>query len=77
LSLNTNNVYIYDDGCSIFQWNGSSSTLQHRSKARIFCNILQKAVRNKNANYVEIEESEETDEFWNILNMCGRSLTDL
>jgi Gelsolin repeat len=47
-------VYLLDTGKLIYQWNGSMSTLQNKSKARIVASRINKHERNSKCEYIEI-----------------------
>jgi hypothetical protein len=67
-SLASDFVYIIDSGMTIYQWNGSLSSLQHRSKANILCNRLNDHERLGKAVIVGIEDFDYSCEsFWELL----------
>jgi Gelsolin repeat len=67
-SLESTGVYILDWGLECFQWNGLNASLQHKSKCRMVCQRINKGDRQGKADFLEVDEGEESERFWGILN---------
>ncbi|KAI9206093.1 uncharacterized protein BJ171DRAFT_422390 [Polychytrium aggregatum] len=72
-SLRSDGVFLLDVGYALYQWNGSKSSLQHKSKCRIMVDRISKSERaGKNLmslylHSVHSDESDEPSRFWSIL----------
>lgn len=73
-SLDPDSVFLLDTGYDIFQWNGSKSKLQHKTKCRLVCQRINKGDRQGKASCEEFNQGDETEEFWEILG--GRPSSD-
>lgn len=72
-NLNSGSVYVIDYGREIIQWNGSNSSLQHRTKCRIICHRINKCDRQSKAEYREIDENDKNDHFWERIQTLGKN----
>jgi hypothetical protein len=62
-----------DCGIEIYQWNGKDSSLQHKTKTKIFADRVI-SDRVGKSEFIEVEESEEPLDFLDCLiteNECG------
>ncbi|KAJ3217708.1 hypothetical protein HDU67_007404 [Dinochytrium kinnereticum] len=66
-SLESSNVYLIDAGLEIVQWNGSTSSLGGRSKCRMLCESINASERVGRAQIFEMNEGEEDEWLWDIL----------
>jgi gelsolin len=68
-SLNSGDVFILDGGLTIFQWNGSKSSVQERSKG----GEVARGIRDErpNAKVVVSDEGHEEAQFWELLGGAG------
>ncbi|KAJ3055681.1 hypothetical protein HK097_009729 [Rhizophlyctis rosea] len=66
-SLKTERVMIVDGGMELFLWTGKAGRLQHRAKGRIVAERIARLERGGRAPVTELEEGEETKEFWEVL----------
>jgi len=65
-SLCSNDVFILDDGLTIYNWVGSKSNPFEKFKASSVCNTL-KEERKSVPKVVMLEEGKESEEFWKLL----------
>jgi hypothetical protein len=72
-SFKTENVYLLDVGLEIFQWNGSRSSLQHKSKCRIACERIKKCDRQAKAVYYELAEGDTHQRFSEVIGIITES----
>jgi hypothetical protein len=76
-SLKSENVYLLDVGLELFQWNGSRSSLQHKSKCRMACERINKCDRQSKAVYYELAEGESHHRFSEVIGtISGSNLID-
>lgn len=76
LSLKPQSVYILDAGRQLFQWNGAESRLQHRVKAQILLDSINKNERHGTAAVDQLAQDAETDLFFDTL-LDGQESVDL
>lgn len=66
-SLDSEYVFLLDDGMRIYLWNGARSNPITRSKARLFAEKINKYERKFQADLVQLKQGEETTAFWRVL----------
>jgi hypothetical protein len=66
--LQSEYVYLLDDGMTIYLWNGSKSNPITRSKARLFAEKINKHERKFQAELVVMKQGEELLRFWDLTN---------
>lgn len=63
-SLDPRYVFVLDTGLKIFLWNGKKSKNTLKSKARLFCEKIDKNERKNKAEIITETPGSETKEFW-------------
>lgn len=63
-SLDPRYVFILDIGLKIFLWNGKKSKNTLKSKARLFCEKINKNERKNKAEIITELQGSEGREFW-------------
>ncbi|KAJ1567095.1 hypothetical protein HK405_007183, partial [Cladochytrium tenue] len=67
-SLTSDHVYLIDGGMEIFQWNGKDSSLANKAHGGIISESISGSERYGRATVLEIDEGEEPDRLWEVLN---------
>ncbi|KAJ1553646.1 hypothetical protein HK405_007321, partial [Cladochytrium tenue] len=67
-SLTSDHVYLIDGGMEIFQWNGMDSSLANKAHGGIISESISSSERYGRAAVLEIDEGEEPDRLWEVLN---------
>ncbi|KAJ3331735.1 hypothetical protein HDU76_002350 [Blyttiomyces sp. JEL0837] len=65
--LDSEGVFVVDNGLEILQWNGVGSSLANRSKGRIICDSINANERVGRATIFEMDEGQEDDRLWEII----------
>ncbi|XP_055507215.1 protein flightless-1 homolog [Leucoraja erinacea] len=66
-SLDPRFVFLLDHGLEIYIWRGSQATLSASTKARLFAEKIIKNERKGNAEIVQLMQTQEVPEFWEVL----------
>ena len=53
-SLSSDSVFLLDFGLEVMQWNGASSSLNHKSKCRMVMQRINKSERTGKASIIEV-----------------------
>jgi gelsolin len=64
--MNDGDVFVLDNGLTIYQWNGSKANVNEKAKGTAYCNAL-KSERGAEAKVVTISAGQETAEFWALV----------
>ncbi len=65
-SLNSHDVFILDNGLTLYNWKGKNSNPFERFKASSITNSI-KEERQSRPKVIDLDEGNENDEFWSVL----------
>ncbi|KAI9142862.1 hypothetical protein BKA69DRAFT_1027180, partial [Paraphysoderma sedebokerense] len=66
-SLDSNFVYLLDNGLEIFTWNGKSAHPRLKSQCRLVADAINKNQRNGKVTIVTLDEGDEEEKFWQLI----------
>jgi len=69
-SLNSQDIFVLDQGLTIYQWNGAKSGHLERAKAAQYSTALE-SERNGMAKIIVVDESSTPEEFWKAIGGKG------
>uniref|UniRef100_A0A7S4KLT6 HP domain-containing protein n=1 Tax=Guillardia theta TaxID=55529 RepID=A0A7S4KLT6_GUITH len=71
-SLNSGDVFILDDGLTLYQWNGRESNKYEKAKGLDVVLKIKDDERGGRAKIVPLDEGSETEDFWKALGGQGK-----